>query len=256
MGCSICCDASATRGGHTLPQTDSVLTRQDPPYSLPKRRKPHALTFRRLEHGVPITGRDRIASLPKQDNSDGKMQRQFLDLARAGARSVRLEPARSVSEQAGLPACHPYVPPLSAPVTVRPCPSVANLEPGEERRASVAEQRSSPRSGGGEQRSLSLARSGPGYDGQADGRRVLVDKRASPPCHQSLSSEGGVPHVAPFPAKGATCGTFARIGRARKDLTSCRQFQTLACKVADKFMGVPHVAPFGGFEHAPVGGLQ
>ena len=210
MGCSICCDASATRGGHTLPQTDSVLTRQDPPYSLPKRRKPHARTLRRLEHGVPITGRDRIASLPKQDNSDGKMQRQFLDLARAGARSVRLEPARSVSEQAGLPACHPYVPPLSAPVTVRPCPSVANLEPGEERRASVAEQRSSPRSGGGEQRRLSLARSGPGYDGQADGRRVLVDKRASPPCHQSLSSEGGVPHV----------------------------------------------APFGGFAHAPVGGLQ
>lgn len=160
----------------------SVLTSQEPTYKEPKQRKPQALSFEREEQGVPKSRQrnNSISAFWKQPN--GTMQPQKLDTpiaeAALAAHVFRSVPAHHAGHQAGFPACLLSTSLLLAPVTVRPSPSVPAFEPGEERRASVGEHL--------QERRLSLARSGPGYDGQAGGVGCSLTGRR-PPCHRGPS---------------------------------------------------------------------
>jgi hypothetical protein len=147
-----------------------LLTGKESSYSELQTKKCRAPTLDGKSTAHLQQGRDRIASLPFWDNPDGKMQPQRLDYQPIGTCLFYLRSAPRTS------------------ATVRPSLSVTLLEPGEERRASLGEQRSSARSDG-EQRRPWLARSGPGYDGEADGGEV-PGVSGSPLCHCCPSGGG------------------------------------------------------------------
>ena len=203
--------------------SESVLTRQVHAYTLPKRGKSQALTLDGVSSGLPITGRDSVAALPFGNNPNEQMQHQKLDDPRA------------------VSSFYIWVCPR-APATVRRPPSVRPLEPGEKRRASVAEQRSTPRSGGGEQRRLPLARNVPGYAGEAVGGEADCCRWATPPCHRGPTPEG-VSKVSPLGLQGDTSVTPPKSDVAPKELTFTRLFQTADEKAVENFLGVSKVSP-------------
>jgi hypothetical protein len=164
------CQGAEERGFSLLGFAAILLTGKESPYSELQTKKCRAPTFDGKSPAHLQQGRDRIASLPFWDNPDGKMQPQRLDYHPIGACLFYLRSASRTS------------------ATVRPSLSVTLLEPGEERRASLGEQRSSERSDG-EQRRPWLARSGPGYDGAADGGEV-PGVGGSPLCHCCPSGGG------------------------------------------------------------------